>query len=181
MKLHQCRPGACVGKLVWLTGLAVHTRGYLVISCTVCVHWGVCNYYPHVPVIPLMSTFLHVRSVLCNTCASASIGGSAFPASGCVCRAAALCACFELTQVGRCSWRSFVVLVHMVRSCCLVSCLFSGRSAELLGTGTSPYAFVNFLSCRQSRVRHWPRYISYRLAFSWILLCSLVHLSQCIL
>ena len=69
----------------------------------------------------------------------------------------------------------------MVRSCCLVSCLFSGRSAELLGTGTSPYAFVNFLSCRQSRVRHWPRYISYRLAFSWILLCSLVHLSQCIL
>ena len=72
----------------------------------------------------------------------------------------------------------FVVFLRMDRSCCLVACLFSGRSAEFSGTGTSPYAFINFLSCQQSRVRHWPWYIRYRLAFPGILLCSFVHLSQ---
>ena len=61
-----------------------HTGGSLLFCCTVCVHWGVCNYYAHAPVIPLMSTFLHVRSVLCNTCAAASIRGLRSPALGCV-------------------------------------------------------------------------------------------------
>ena len=71
--------------------------------------------------------------------------------------------------------------MRLDRSCCLVACFFSGRSAELSGTSTSPYAFVYFRLCRQSRVRHWPRYNSYRLAVAGILLCSFVHLSQCIL
>ena len=104
--------------------------------------------------------------------------GSAFPCIGLCASGQCTSACFERTRVGRCSRRSFVVFLRMDRSCCLVACLFSGRSAELSGTGTSPYAFINFLSCQQSRVRHWPWYISYRLAFPGILLCSFVHMSQ---
>ena len=49
-----------------------HACGSLVFCCAVCVHWRVCNYYAHAPVILLMSVFLHVCGVLCNTCAGAS-------------------------------------------------------------------------------------------------------------
>ena len=66
-----------------------HTCGPLVFCCTICVHWRVCNYYAHAPVIPLRSVFLHVRSVLCNTGAGASIRGLCSPALGYVHRAAA--------------------------------------------------------------------------------------------
>ena len=64
----------------------------------------------------LMSTFLHVRSVLCHTCARASIGGSAFPCIQLDSSGRCTSACFELALVGRCSRHTFVVLVRRDRS-----------------------------------------------------------------
>lgn len=59
-----------------------HMCGSLVFCCAVCVHWTVGNYYAHVPVSSLMSMFLPIRSVLCNTCAGASIRGLRSPGRG---------------------------------------------------------------------------------------------------
>lgn len=54
------------------------------------VFTGECNnYYAHAPGIPLMSVFLHVCSVSCNTCTGASILGLRSPTLGCVHRATA--------------------------------------------------------------------------------------------
>ena len=70
----------------------------------------------HMREYPLMSTFLHVHSVLCHTCARASIGGSAFPCIQLGSSGRCTSACFELALVGRCSRRTFVVLVRRERS-----------------------------------------------------------------
>ena len=98
--------------------------------------------------------------------------GSAFPCIGLCSSGRGNSACFGLVRVDRRRRQSLVVLVHLDRSCCLVACFFSGRSAELSGTGACPDAFVYFRSGRQSRVRDWPQYISNRLAFVGILLCT---------
>ena len=72
------------------------------------------------------------------------------------------------------------------RACCNIC--FPGRVRELLAHVPDHAPISTFLGAGRIFFfsffffsRHWPQYISNRLAFAGILLCSFVHLRQCIL